>query len=158
MMSILMDGFLGRRLYAMSPATRFEAKLSMHLCLVCSIWQTFLSSSLTVSTSALFLSRILSCRFMREFFMFFLSLVTRCMSSTKRVSNSSRLMYPLSAKSFPKSLCVKSLSFKGSRSSTFPGVSVHCMISPRSLMTMCSFAYSGGYPFSISGDIRSLPS
>ena len=89
MMSIFIDGFLGKRLYAMSPATRFEAKLSMHLCLVCSIWQTFLSSSLTVSTSALFLSRILSCRFMREFFMFFLSLVTRCMSSTKRVSNSS---------------------------------------------------------------------
>lgn len=138
MMSIFKDGFFGKRLYAMSPATRFEAKLSMHLCLVCSIWQRFLSSSLTVSTRALFLSSILSCRFIREFFMFFFSLVTRCMSSTKSVSNSSWLMYPLSAKSFPNSLLVKSLSFNGSRSSVFPGVSVHCMISPRSLMTMCS--------------------
>ena len=34
-------------------------------CLVCSMWQTFLSSSLTVSMSALFRIRILSCMFMR---------------------------------------------------------------------------------------------
>lgn len=138
MMSILSDGFLGSRLYAISPATRLEAKPSMLRCLVCSMWQTFLSSSLTVSTSALFLSRILSYRFMSEFFMFFLSLVTRCMSSMKRLSKSSWLMYPLSANIFPKSLCVKSLSFNGSRSSTFPGVSVHWIISPRSFITICS--------------------
>lgn len=36
-------------------------------------------------------------------------------------------MYSLSAKIFLKSLCVKSLSFNGSRSSTFQGVSVHCI-------------------------------
>lgn len=41
-------------------------------------------------------------------------------------------------KILPKSLCVKSLSFNGSRSSTFPGVSVHCIISPRSFITICS--------------------
>ena len=138
MMSILSEGFLGSRLYAISPATRLEANPSMLRCLVCSMWQTFLSSSLTVSTSALFLSRILSYRFMSEFFMFFLSLATRCMSSTKSISKSSWLMYPLSANIFPKSLCVKSLSFNGSRSSTFPGVSVHCIISPRSFITICS--------------------
>ena len=94
MMSILSDGFLGSRLYAISPAIRLEAKPSMLRCLVCSMWQTFLSSSLTVSMSALFRSRILSCRFMSEFFMFFLSLVTRCMSSMKSLSKSSWLMYP----------------------------------------------------------------
>ncbi len=138
MMSILSGGFFGRRLYAISPAIRLEAKPSMLRCLVCSMWQTFLSSSFTVSISVLFRSMILSCRFMSEFFMFFLSLITRCMSSMKRLSKSSWLMYPLSAKILPKSLCVKSLSFKGARSSTFLGVRVHCMISPRSLMTMCS--------------------
>lgn len=138
MMSILSDGFLGSRLYAISPAIRLEAKPSMLRCLVCSMWQKFLSSSLTVSMSALFRSRILSCRFMSEFFMFFLSFVTRCMSSMKILSKSSWLMYPLSAKILPKSLCVKSLSFNGSRSSTFPGVSVHCIISPRSFITICS--------------------
>ena len=36
-------------------------------------------------------------------------------------------MYPLSAKSFPKSLSVKRLSFSGALSSTLPGVSCHCM-------------------------------
>ena len=89
----------------------------------------FLSSSLTVSMSALFRSMILSCWFMREFLMFFLSLVTRCMSSMKSLSKRSWLMYPLSARIFLKSLCVKSLSFNGSRSSTFQGVSVHCFLS-----------------------------
>ena len=138
MMSIFIDGFFGKRLYAIIPAIWFEAKLSIERCLVCSMLQTFLSSSLTVSMRALFLSSILSYRFISEFFMFFLSLVTRCISSTKSVSKSSWLMYPLSANIFPKSLLVKSLSFKGSRSSTFPGVSVHCSISPRSFMTMCS--------------------
>ena len=77
-------------------------------------------------------------RFISEFFMLFLSFVTRWMSSTKRDSKSSWLMYPLSANIFPKSLRVKSLSFSGSRSSVFPGVSVHWTISPRSFMTMCS--------------------
>ena len=138
MMSILSDGFLGRRLYAIIPAIRLEANPSMLRYLVCSMWQTFLSSSLTVSMSALLRSRILSCRFMSEFFMFFLSLVTRCMSSMKSFSKSYWLMYPLSAKIFPKSLCLKSLSFNGSRSSTFPGVCVHCIISPRSFITICS--------------------
>lgn len=66
-MSIFIDGFFGKRLYAMSPAIRFEARLPIELCLVCSMLQTFLSSPLTVSTSALFLSSSLSCRFMSEF-------------------------------------------------------------------------------------------
>ena len=34
---------------------------------------------------------------------------------------------PLSAKSFPKSLSVNSLFLSGSLSSTFPGVSIHCL-------------------------------
>ena len=137
-MSIFIDGFLGIRLYAISPATRFDAKLSIERCLVCSMLQTFFNSSLTVSTSTLFLSSILSYRSISEFFMFFFIFVTRCMSSTKRFSKSSRLMYPLSANIFPKSLWVKSLFFNGSRSSAFLGVRAHCIISPRSLITMCS--------------------
>jgi len=109
----------------MSPAMRFVTKLSTERCLVCSIWQTFLSSSLTVSMTDLFLSISLSFRSMSEFFMFFLILVTRCRSSTKSISKRSWLIYPLSAKSFPKSFAVKRLSFSGARSSTFPGVSCH---------------------------------
>lgn len=45
---------------------------------------------------------------------------------------------PLSTNIFPKSLWVKSLFFKGSRSSVFPCVRAHCIISPRSLIMMCS--------------------
>ena len=48
-MSIFIGGFLGIRLYAISPATRFDAKLSIERCLVYSMLHTFLSSSLTVS-------------------------------------------------------------------------------------------------------------
>lgn len=92
MMSIFIDGFFGKRLYAISPATRLVTKLSTERYLVCSMWQTFLSSSLMVSMSALFLSSILSYRFISEFFMFFLIFVTRCMSSTKRASKRSWLM------------------------------------------------------------------
>ena len=65
MMSIFIDGFFGKKLYAIIPAIRFDAKLSIERCLVCSMLQTFLSSSLTVSMSALFRIRILSCMFMR---------------------------------------------------------------------------------------------
>ena len=135
MISIFIDGFFGKRLYAISPAKRLVAKLSTDLCLVCSILHTFLSSSFTVSITERFLSRILSCRFIREFFMFFLIFVTRCMSSTKSFSKRFWLMYyPLSAKSFS----VNSLSFNGALLSTFPGVSCHCMISPISLIMRCN--------------------
>lgn len=48
-MSIFIGGFLGIRLYAISPATRFDAKLSIERRLVYSMLHTFLSSSLTVS-------------------------------------------------------------------------------------------------------------
>ena len=139
MISIFIDGFFGKRLYAISPANRLVAKLSADLCLVCSILHTFLSSSFTVSITERFLSRILSCRSVREFFMFFLIFVTRCMSSTKSFSKRFWLMYyPLSAKSFPKSFSVNSLSFSGALSSMFPGVSCHCMISPMSLIMRCN--------------------
>ena len=138
MISIFISGFFGKRLYAMSPAKRLLAKLSIDRCLVCSIWHTFLSSSLTVSMTALFRSMILSYRFISEFFMFFLILVIRCMSSINNISKRSWLMYPLSANSFPKSRFVNVLFFKGSRSSQFPGVSCQCMISPLSLMTKCN--------------------
>ena len=130
MMSMFMASFLGSKLYAMSPASRLVAKLSTDLCLVCPVWQTFFSSSLTVSISERFLNNILSCRLMSEFFMFFLILVTRCMSSTKSSSKRFWLMYPLSASSLPKSFLVNMASLSGSRSSTFLGVSIHCMISP----------------------------
>ena len=39
---MFIDGFFGKRLYAISPATRFVAKLSTERCLVCSIWHIFL--------------------------------------------------------------------------------------------------------------------
>lgn len=64
--------------------------------------------------------------------------VTKCMSSMKSLSKSSYLMYPLSANISSNSHCVKSLSFKGSQSSKFPGVSVHCIISTRLFITICS--------------------
>ena len=136
---MFISGFLGSRLYAMSPTSRLVAKLSTERCLVCSIRQTFFSSSLMVSIIERLQSMSLSWRFISEFFMFFLIFVTKCKSSTKSLSKRSWLMYPLSAKSFPKSLSVNLLSFSGALSSTLPSVSVHWMFSPLSLMTRCSF-------------------
>ncbi len=37
-MSIFIDGFLGSRLYAISPAIRLDAKLSIERCLVCMLY------------------------------------------------------------------------------------------------------------------------
>ena len=139
MISMFISSFLGSRLYAMSPACRLVAKLLTERCLVCSIWQTFFSSSLTVSMTERFLSIILSCRLISEFFMFFLIFVIRCMSSTKSRLKRSWLTYPLSAKSFPNGLSANRLSFSDLRSSSLSAMSVHCMISVLSLMTRCSF-------------------
>ena len=102
--SMFISGFFGNRLYAMSPAIRFVAKLSKERCLVCSIWHTFFSSSFTVSMTERFLSNNLSYRLIREFFMFFFILVTKCILSTKSISKRFWLIYPLSAKSFPNNL------------------------------------------------------
>lgn len=84
-----------RRLYAITPAIRFDAKLSIERCLVCSMLPTFLSSPLTVSTSALFLIRILSYRFINEFFMFFLIFVTRWCRQQKGFQKSPGLCIPV---------------------------------------------------------------
>lgn len=98
----------------------------------------FFNSSLTVSIKALFLSRILSAILIREFFMLFLILVTSCMHLRKRVSNRACPIYPLSAHNFPFMFSRNRPCFNGSRSSTFPGVSMKFRISPLSLIIRCN--------------------
>ena len=56
----LMHGFFGNKQYAATAPNILTMKLSKHLCLVCSTWAMFLSSSFTVSMIALFLRRSLS--------------------------------------------------------------------------------------------------
>lgn len=99
--------------------------------------QTFLNSSLTVSASILFQNCILPYRLTSGFFMFFLSFVTRCMPSTKRASNCSRLMRSLSANAFPNSLRMKPLPFNSPRPSVYPGTRACCGIPPRPLIMVC---------------------
>ena len=122
----------------MSPTKRLEQKLFIDRCLVCSIWQMFFSWSLTDSIRARLRKRTLSCRCIREFFIFRLRLVIMWISSTNNRSNRSCEMYPLSATSLPKSLLVKASLFKGSRSSVAPCVTLKVIISPLSLITRCS--------------------
>ena len=55
-----MHGFFGNKQYAVTAPNILTMKLSKHLCLVCSTWAMFLSSSFTVSMIALFLRRSLS--------------------------------------------------------------------------------------------------
>ena len=117
----------------MSLASRLVTKLSKLRCLVYSIWHTFFSSLFTVSMIVRFLRISLSCRFISEFFMFFLILVTRCRSSTNSISKSSWLMYPLSANSFPKSLCVNRLFLSGVLSSMYLPLAAH----PFMVLCMC---------------------
>lgn len=93
---------------------------------------------MTISIKALFLSRILSAMLIREFFILFLTLVTSYMPLRKRFSNSACLIYPLSAHNFPFMFSRNQPCFNGSRSSTFPGVSMKFWISPLSLIIRCN--------------------
>ena len=99
----------------------FAMKLLNERCLECSICAIFFNSSLTVSISALFLSRILSAMLISEFLILFFTLVTSCMPFRKRFSNKACPIYPLSAHNFPFMLSKNFPCFRGSRSSTFPG-------------------------------------
>ena len=60
--------------------------------------------------------------------------------STQAVTDYAVNNVSLSTKSFPSRLSVNCLSFSGLRSSSLPGLSVHCTISALSLMTRCSFS------------------
>ena len=119
-----------------------ESELAMKLlkerCLECSICAIFFNSSLTVSIKALFLSRILSATLIREFFMLFFTLVISCIPLRKRFSNKACPIYPLSAHSLPFIFFRNLFCFNGSRSSTFPCVSMKLRISPLSLIIRCS--------------------
>ena len=79
--STLIVGFLGKKQYAANAPSRLTIKLSKHLCLECSTWAMFLSSSFTVSMMALFLSSNLSDTDIMAPFMLFLSLVISCKHS-----------------------------------------------------------------------------
>ena len=116
----------------------FAIKLLKERCLKCSICAMFFRSSLAVSIKALFLSRILSAMLICEFFILFLTLVTSCMPLRKRGSNNACPIYPLSAHNFPFMFSRNRPCFNGSRSSTFPGVSMKFGISPLSLIIRCS--------------------
>lgn len=109
-------------------------KLLNELCLECSICAIFFNSSLTVSINAFFLNRILLAMLISEFFILFFTLVISYMPSRKKFSNRAWPIYPLSAHSFLLMLSRKFPYFKGSRSSTFPGVNIKLNISPLSLI------------------------
>ena len=136
--SILIDGFFGINVYAVSPPIKLEMKLANDLCLVCSIWHMFLSSSLIVSIMALLRSIILSFCVIYLSFMFFLTVLIRCIPSKNKRLNKFSEIYPLSANSFPISSFTRLLDVSGSRSSTFPGVITKLSNSPLSLQTKCS--------------------
>ena len=106
-------------------------KLLKERCRECSICAMFFSSSLAVSINALFLSRILSAILIREFLIL-------CIPLRKRFSNRAWPIYTLSAHSFPLMFFRNLPCFKGSRSSTFPGVNMKLRISPLSLIIRCS--------------------
>ena len=107
-----MVGFFGKKQYAAKAASRFTMKLSKHLCLECSIWAIFLSSSFTVSMMALFLSRSLSDTDIIAPFMLLLSFVMSCMPSTKRRWKSSLPIYPYVSNEFSIYKLDKSLIFE----------------------------------------------
>ena len=133
-----MAGFFSKKQYAAIADNAFATKLLKERCLECSICAIFFSSSLTVSINALFLSRILSAILISEFFILFLTLVTSCIPSRNRFSNSTCPIYPLSAHNFPLIFLRNLPCFNGSRSSTFPGVNMKLRISPLSLIIRCS--------------------
>ena len=99
--STLIVGFFGKKQYADNAPSRLTMKLSKHLCLECSTWAMFLSSSFTVSMMALFLSSNLSDTDIMAPFMLFLSLVISCMPSTNSFSKRFLPIYPLSPTSLP---------------------------------------------------------
>ena len=70
MISILGEGFWGKKLYAAMAAMRFAANPPTLLRRVCAIWKMFFNSSFIDSINDLFLSRILSRRCINECFMF----------------------------------------------------------------------------------------
>ncbi len=122
----------------MSPAIILLRKLPKLLCLECSIWQMFLSSSLTVSITERFLSNILSEIVIKQFFILFLICVISCTPSTKSSLASSLPTYPLSPNSLPNILSKKRSCFKGSLSSSLAWVMVKFKISPCSFITIWS--------------------
>ncbi len=133
-----MAGFFSKKQYAAIVDSVFAMKLLNERCLKCPIRVMFFSSSSTVSIKALFQRRILSVILIREFFILFLTLVTNCMPLRKRFSNSACPIYSLSAHNFPFMFSRNRPCFNGSRSSTFPGVSMKFRISPLSLIVRCN--------------------
>ena len=94
----------------------------------------FFNSSLTVSITDLFLSKILSLISMSTFFMLFLMMVIRWSPSTNSNSVGFLEEYPLSPYNFPFRLLTKFLFLRGSLSSTFAWVTAKFSNSPLSLM------------------------
>lgn len=129
-----MAGFFSKKQYAAMADSALAMKLLNELCLECSICAIFFNSSLTVSINALFLNKILSAMLINEFLILFFTLVTSCMSFRKRFSNRACPIYPLSAHNFPFIFSRNFPYFRGSRSSTLPGVSMKFSISPLSLI------------------------
>lgn len=113
-----MAGFFSKKQYAAIALRALAIKLLKERCLECSICAMFLSSSFTVSISARFLRQILSATLMREFLILFLTFVTSCIPSTKRLSKRVFPIYPLSPKSFPLMFLSNAPSLRGSLSST----------------------------------------
>src|SRR5690606_413376 len=133
-----MAGFFGKKLYAISPESRFVIKFPKERCRECSTWHMFFNSSLMVSMTDLFLSMILSFISIRQFFILLRILVTRCKPFTKRILVSSFERYPLSPYSFPFILSRNRSFLSGSLSSTLPWVMTKFKISPLSLTTRWS--------------------
>ena len=117
-----MAGFFSKKQYAAIAERAFARKLLKDLCLECSIWAIFFSSSFTVSMTALFRMRILSFIFISTFFMLFLILEINWIPFRNKVSNKVFPMYPLSAHNFPLILFKNEPCFNGSLSSTSAGV------------------------------------
>ena len=86
--------------YAAIAPNRLTIKLSKLLCLECSTCAIFLSSSLTVSIMARFLSSSLSESDINAPFIFLFNLVISCMPSTNSLSKRFLPMYHLSPTSF----------------------------------------------------------
>lgn len=134
-----MDGFLSKKEYAQSPATRLTTKLRLLLCLECYIWQVFFKKSLTDSIMARFLNKSLSVRHnMLGFLAFFFCFVISSTPFSNNSANNFLDTYPLSANSFPKRLFVRCFMTFWLRSSTLPGVRQKLRISPQSFMTRWS--------------------
>ena len=136
--STLIVGFLGKKQYAANAPSRLTMKLSKHLCLECSTWAMFLSSSFIVSMMALFLSSTLSDTDIMAPFMLFLSLVISCMPSTNSFSKRFLPIYPLSPTSLPYIRSTKALYSSRFLSPTSSGVIMKFISTPFSLHIKCS--------------------